>query len=77
MKNEGIEEHFYIPLEFYDEWNHFIYEHNFNYLRMRGTGVPLGMPLGSQHLLAKACFMAKRLGLKSRNLLETYYDRDK
>ena len=73
MKNEGIEEVFYIPLEFYDEWNRLLGD--FSKLRMRSTGVPLGKPLDNCHLLAKACYIAKKLELPSANLLEEYYEK--
>jgi len=73
MKNEGIEERFYIPLEFYNEWNALLVQSRFAHLRMGSRGVPLGTPLASEHLHAKACYIADKLGLKSRNLLELHY----
>jgi hypothetical protein len=48
-KNDGIEEHFYVPLEHYDEWNRLVLAHRLDRFRFGSTGVPLGKPKDANH----------------------------
>lgn len=50
MINDGIEEHFYIPMEYYKEWNKLLLDSGLNKFRFGSTGIPLGKPKTSNHL---------------------------
>ena len=69
--NEGLEETFYVPLEYYAAWNRAIYAAGLNKFRLRTIGIPNAMPKNSAHWCIQANLRAEELGLPPiENLLE-------
>jgi len=61
--NDGIEERFYIPLEYYLEWNKIVIENRLGRFRLGSTGVPNCIPKDNSHWEIQANLRSEAEGL--------------
>lgn len=64
--NEGIEHHFYVPAEYWDEWNRIIQANRLNRFQMRSMGVENAVKKHSGHWNIQANLRAEAEGLSGR-----------
>ncbi len=78
MRNDGLQETFYIPLRYLKEWDRFLYSSGMEKFHIRTQGVPLGIAKNNSHFDVEAEIICKELGLKPRkNLLAAHYKGEK
>lgn len=72
--NTGLEEVFYVPLAYHQQWYRAIHEAGLDIFLIRTLGVPNAVPKNSSHFTVEAELKCRELGLEPRkNLLEEYY----
>ena len=61
ITNDGLQEMFYIPIQFFDDWNRICQDNNLERFHFRTLGVPLGTPKTHEHE-----YVEKKLGVVAK-----------